>query len=58
MTDTIKHFEQQISSTLVFCLVSRTSKNQVPYFIMKKVVTNSNLTRLLLREKKKKKKQL
>ena len=36
----------------VFCLVSCSSKNQVPYF---KAVTDSNLTRLLLREKKKKK---
>ena len=35
----------------VFCLVSCSSKNQVPYF---KAVTDSNLTRLLLREKKKK----
>ena len=55
MTDTMKHFEQQTSSTLcsVFkCLVSCSSKNQVPYF---KAVTDSNLTRLLLRKKKKKK---
>ena len=53
MTDTIKHFEQQTSSTRVFCLVSCSSKNQVPYFI---AVTDSNLTRLLLRKKKKFKK--
>ena len=39
----------------VFCLVSCSSKNQVPYF---KAVTDSNLTRLLLRKKKKKKKSL
>ena len=32
----------------VFCLVSCSSKNQVPYFILNKVVTDSNLTRLLL----------
>ena len=51
MTDTMKHFEQQTSSTLVFCLISCSSKNQVPYF---KAVTDSNLTRLLLRKKKKK----
>ena len=36
----------------MFCLVSCSSKNQVPYF---KAVTDSNLTRLLLRKKKKKK---
>ena len=46
MTDTIKNFEQQISSTL--CLVSCSSKNQVPHF---KAVTDSHLTRLLLRKK-------
>ena len=54
MTDTMKHFEQQTSSTLcsVFkCLVSCSAKNQVPYF---KAVTDSNLTLLLLRRKKKK----
>ena len=53
MTDTVKHFVQQTSSTLcsVFkCLVSCSSKNQVPYF---KAVTDSNLTRLLLRREKK-----
>ena len=43
-----RHFEQQISSTLVFCLVFCSSKNQVPYFILIKAVTDSNLTRLLL----------
>ena len=36
----------------VFCLVSRSSKYQVPYFILNKVMTNSNLKCLLLREKK------
>ena len=55
MTDTIKHFEQQTSSTLVFCLLSCSSKNQVPYFILNKAVTDSNLTGLLLRKKKKRK---
>ena len=39
----------------VFCLVSCSSKNQVPYFILNKVMTNSNLKCQLLREKKKKK---
>ena len=39
----------------VFCLVSCSSKNQVPYF---KAVADSNLTRLLLRKKKKKKKNV
>ena len=38
----------------VFCLVSCSSKNQVPYFILNKVVTDSNLTCLLLRKKNKK----
>ena len=37
----------------VFFLVPCSSKNQVPYFILKKVVTDSNLTRLLLNGKKK-----
>ena len=32
----------------VFCLVSCSSKNQVPHFILNKVLTDSNLTRLLL----------
>ena len=36
----------------VFCLVSCSSINQVPYFILNKVVTYPNLTRLLLRKKK------
>ena len=35
----------------VFCLVSCSSKNQVPYFILNKVVTDSNLKRLLLMKK-------
>ena len=37
----------------MFCLVSCLSKNQVQYFILNKVVTDSNLTRLLLRKKTK-----
>ena len=37
----------------VFCLASCSSINQVPYFILNKVVTDPNLTRLLLRKKKK-----
>ena len=53
-----KRYDRHISKTLwmtdffnsVFCLVSWSSKNQVPYF---KAVTDSNLTRLLLRKKKK-----
>ena len=36
----------------VFCLVSCSSKNQVPYFILNKVVTDSNLTHLAAQEKK------
>ena len=44
MTDTMKHFEQQTSSTLCSFI-----QNQVPYF---KAATDSNLTRLLLRKKK------
>ena len=35
----------------VLWLVSCSSINQVPYFILKKVVTDPNLTRLLLRNK-------
>ena len=54
MTDTMKHFEQQTFSTHVFCLVSCSSKNQVPYF---KAVTDSSLTRLLLRKNKTKQKK-
>ena len=54
MSNTMKHFEQQTSSTLCFVLYLA-PKNQVPYF---KAVTDSNLTRLLLREKKKKKKNV
>ena len=38
----------------VFCLVSCSSIYQVPYFILKTVVTNPNLTRLLLRKERKK----
>ena len=38
----------------VFCLVSCSSKNEVPYFILNKVVTDSNLKHLLLRGKKQK----
>ena len=34
------------------CVVSCSSINQVPYFILNKVVTEPNLTRLLLRKKK------
>ena len=41
----------------VFCLVSCSSINQAPYFILNKVVTDPNLTCLLLRKKKKKKKK-
>ena len=41
----------------VFCLVSCSSKNQVPYFILNKVVTDSNLKRLLLWKKKQTNKQ-
>ena len=41
----------------VFCLVSCSSINQVLYSILKKVVTNPNLTHLLLREKKNVKKK-
>ena len=37
----------------VFCLVSCSSINQVPYFILNKVVTYPNLTCLLLRKKNK-----
>ena len=36
----------------VFCLVSCSSKDQVPCFILNKVVPHSNLTHLLLRDKK------
>ena len=36
----------------VFCLVSCLSINQVPYFILSKVVTDQNLTHLLLRKTK------
>ena len=50
----LKHFEQQTSSTLYSVFYLCSSKNQVPYFILNKVVTDSNLTRLLLRKKKKK----
>ena len=57
MTDTIKHLEQQTSSTLVFCLVSCSSKNQVPYFILNKVVITSNLKRLAAQKKKKRKRK-
>ena len=32
MTDTLKHFQQQTFFNSVFCLVSCSSKNQVPYF--------------------------
>ena len=52
MLDTMKYFVQQRSSTLVFFLASYSSIYQVPYFILNKVVTESNLTRLLLRGKK------
>ena len=52
MKYTKKHFEQHTSSTL-WCLVSCSSKNQVPYFILNKVVTDSNLTHLLVRREKK-----
>ena len=51
MTDTIKHFERQTSSTLCSVLFLVHPKNQVPYFILNKVVTDSNLTHLLLRKK-------
>ena len=54
MTDTIKHFIQQTSSALCSVLYL-VIKNQVPYFILNKAVTNPNLTRLLLRKKKRKK---
>ena len=37
----------------VFWLVSCSPINQVPYFILKKVMTDPNLTRLLLRKKDK-----
>ena len=53
VTDTIKHFGQQASSTFVFCRVSCSSKNRVSNFILIKVVTNSNLTRLLSAQKNK-----
>ena len=36
MTDTIKHFGQQTFFNSVLCLVSCSSKNQVPYFILNK----------------------
>ena len=44
-------------NSVVFFLVSCSSINQVPYFILNKVVTDPNLTRLLLKKKKKKKKK-
>ena len=51
MKDTIKDFVQQ-TSTLRPVLYRVHPINQVPYFILNKVVTDSNLTRLLLRKNK------
>ena len=42
----------------VFCLVSCSSKNQVPYFILNKVVTDSKFDTSAAKKKKKKKMHL
>ena len=55
-SDTMKHFEQQTSSTLCSVLYDCILfiQNQVPYF---KAVNDSNLTLLLLRKNKNKNKK-
>ena len=55
MTDTMKHFEQQTSSTLVFCLVSCSSK--IKFHISKVWRLKSDTFAAQKKKKKKKKKK-